>query len=519
MNVLINIDAGLAKPIYRQIVDELKSAILEGYLQPGEKLPSTRDLGKTLGISRFTVMRSYEDLASAGYVTIATGSGAFVHSDLHFARQKQGSSESEREVEVKLDGFEKTAATSRFARQIIRAAQIEASTGPCYERLKVGVPDSELLPVGRWKEVLYSSIREVQTTSPQEYYDGCGRFELREAIVDYLRRTRRVRCGPERLLIFSGHQSAFDFVLRLLVDAGDQCAIESPGAPDFYRAMLAAGATVHPVAVDASGLSVDRLSDIAADLKLIFVSPSHQEPTGITMTASRRQELLAAAESRNAYVIENDLGHEFRYGIKAQSSLQGLDNHDRVVYIGSVAQVLNPLSQLAYVVLPQHLVEVGLQLKTLLEPSYSPLEQIALARFMQAGHFERHIKRSTEVYAERRACLVHALTAGLGPKISRIVSTSGSTLNVTFHQAINSQKIMEAAQNHGVPMICMADYHLASHCENQFIMTFGNLAPQQIVDTVSAMARQINADFMVKMPEPVATPALHSLSQTRALSF
>ncbi len=513
MNVLINIDASLAKPIYRQIVDELKNAILEGYLEAGEKLPSTRDLGKTLGISRFTVMRSYEDLVSAGYVTIATGSGAFVHSDLHFARQNHRSCEKE------IDGFANTGSVSRFARQVIKAAQIGASTGPCYERLKVGVPDSELLPVGRWKEVLYCAMREMQTISTQEYYDSCGHLELREAIVDYLRRSRRVRCGPERLLLFSCHQNALDFVLRLLIDSGDQCAIESPGAPDLYRGMLAAGATVHPVAVDASGLVVQRLSDIAADLKLIFVSPSHQEPTGITMTASRRQEILAVAESRNAYVIENDLGHEFRYGIKAQSSLQGLDSHDRVIYIGSFAQVLNPLSQLAYVVLPKHLVEVGSQLKALLEPSYSPLEQIALARFMQAGHFERHIKRSAEIYAERRACLVHALTAGLGQKISRIVSTSGTSLIVTFQPAINGQELMDTAQNFGVPIISMANYHLASNCENQFLMTFGHLAPQQIVDTVGAMAQQLNADFMVKTPEPFAATALPSLSQTRALSF
>ncbi len=498
MNVLIDIDAGLAKPIYRQIVDELTKAIQHGYLQPGEKLPSTRDLGKTLGISRFTVMRSYEDLVSAGYAFIATGSGAYVNKDLDFGRGNTAA----RAEEATVAEEAKTISLSRFARQMVKARQTEPAASQWHAQLNFGAPDSELLPVSRWKEVLYSAMREIQAETAEKFHDSCGRLELRETVVDYLRRTRRVRCGADRLLLFTSHQSAIDFVLRLLVDAGDHCAVESPGLPDIYRSFLSAGATVHPIAVDYGGASIERLAGIGTALKLIFVSPSLHEPTGVTMSATRREELLAQAELSNAYVVENDLGHEFRYGGKALPAIQGLDSQDRVIYLGSFAQVLGPLSRLAYVVLPEHLLTVGRELKAIIEPDYAPLDQITLARFMQEGHFERHIKRSAEIYSERRACLVHALTAGFGDNINRIVSSSGNYLNVSFHSSMNDGQIANAAQKHGVAMVSLANYYLASDSKSHYLMAFGHLTTEQIATSVAAMAQEINANFLAATNAP-----------------
>ncbi len=442
MNVLINIDANLPKPIYRQIVDELKNAITEGYLKAGEKLPSTRDLGKALGISRFTVMRSYEDLVSAGYVKIATGSGAYVSKDLATANSQETSYEPPREI-TSQEGEAAPIALSRFSLQATKATMFEPSANQWHSELNHNAPAFELLPLSRWKEVLYAATRELQTESPSLHQDPCGRLELRESIADYLSRSRRVRCSADRVVVFSAWQNALDFVLRLLVDPGDNCALESPGLPDTYRAFLAAGATVHPISLDNGGMNARGLGSIEGPLKLICVNPSRNQPTGVIMTAARRQEILAEAQRHNSYIIENDLEHEFRYGPKGMPSIQGLDSQDRVIYIGSFAQVLSPLSRTAYVVLPERLVAVSRQVKSLLERDYSPVDQIALARLIQGGHFERHIKRTTEIYAERRASLVHALTSKFGDRVTIISAGSGTSISVCFHQSLANKQILK----------------------------------------------------------------------------
>jgi GntR family transcriptional regulator/MocR family aminotransferase len=494
MNVLINIDASLPKPIYRQIVEELKNAILDGYLKAGEKLPSTRDLGKALGISRFTVMRSYEDLVSAGYVKIATGSGAYVSKDL--ALPAEVTSYAPPQETVSEEKQASTKSLSRFSLQAAKAAQFEPSANQWHAQLNHGAPSFDLLPLSRWKEVLYAATRDIQTESASIHHDPFGRMELRESIADYLSRARRVRCSADRVVVFPAWQNALDFILRLLVDPGDGCALESPGLPDMYRAFLAAGATVHPIALDNGGMNARGLGSIESPLKLICTNPSRNQPTGVIMTAARRQEILAQAEQHDAYIIENDLEHEFRYGQKAVPSMQGMDTQDRVIYIGSFAQVLSPLTRISYVVLPEHLVSVGNQVKTLLERDYSPIDQVALARLIQDGHFERQIKRTTEIYAERRASLMHALTSKFGDNITIISAGSGTSLTVCFHHGLSNKQLIEAATKNDVSLVSIGRYYPLESNKNEFLMGFGHLTPERIASSISALAADLSTTFV-----------------------
>ncbi|MBS1993392.1 MAG: PLP-dependent aminotransferase family protein [Cyanobacteria bacterium SZAS LIN-3] len=495
MNVLINIDNQSDQPIYRQIVDELIAAIQQGYLKGGEKLPSTRDLGKALGISRFTVMRSYEDLVSAGYVTIATGSGAFVSNDLpQQSAQPSPSTAVGRTAERK--------SLSHFAQQAVRAAQFEPGASQWHSQLNYGAPAFELLPLNRWKEVLYLATREIQTEDPSLRHNAFGRPELREAVAEYVSRSRRVKTSSqsgsniERVVIFSSFQNALDFVLRLLVDPGEACALESPGLPDLYRSFLACGATVHPVTVDSAGMSARALNAAETSFKVICASPSRNEPTGATMSSERRVEILRAAADHNAYVIENDLGHEYRYGQKPIPSIQGMDEQDRVIYIGAFGPVLSPLTRTAYVVLPEHLVATAYQIKTLIEPDYSPVDQIALAQLMQGGHFERHIKRTTELYAERRAALVHTLTSEFGDSARIITSGTGTQLTVRFNESLQKWRIVEAAARHGVSLVSLDYFYPVDQSKNEFIMAFAHLESTHIRSTVKAFAADLTTSFV-----------------------
>lgn len=522
MTILINIDDTLSQPIYRQIVAEIKKAIEAGVLKAGKKLPSTRELGKALGISRFTVMRSYDDLASAGYINIITGSGAVVGENL----DKTETTPRQSSELSQLLPATKPGTISRFSQQVARAARLLPSANLWQEQLHHGAPASDLLPISRWKEVLNCATREIEKELTQTHQEPCGSLELRQEIVDYLHRQRRVKCNTSQVITFSSYQNAFDFVVRMLIDNGDQCAIESPGLPDNFRALLASGATLHPVEGDSSGMSVQGIRDIGCPLKLICLTPSRNPLTATTMTGERRQEILALAEEKNCFVIENDLDHEFRYGTKAIASLQSMDNQGRVIYIGSFAQVLGPLCQTAYIVLPAHFVSVGKQLKSLIETDYAPIEQTALAKFMQQGYYERHIKKTNEIYAERRAALIHGLTIAFGKNIKHIASQTGTSLIVSFQASttgarldcdtrldcapMNCAKLAEAARKHRITMVALNDFCKDDEHRNEYLVSFGHLSAAQISERVSALAQELLAQEL----QPKLATSLHPLLTT-----
>ena len=498
MKVLINIEANSGKPIYRQIVDEVVEAIASGYLKGGEKLPSTRDLGRTLGISRFTVMRSYEDLASAGYVKIATGSGAYVSNEVRSPEKAPMESVPEALREAR------PAALSHCAAQALRASRFEVGAQVRHGALNNNLTEMSLLPVSRWKEVFYNACRDVQNTASDKTLpksletDAWGRAELREVLVEYLNRSRRVRATVDRLMVFTSWQSAYDFVLRLIVDAGDSCAVETPGMTALYRTLLATGASVHPVNMDAEGMSARHLEAIEGELKLICVNSARHEPTGLSMSVERRQEILALAKGFEAYVIENDRNHEFKYGQKQLPSLQGMDTSDSVIYIGTVADVMAPLSRLAYIVLPEHLVEAAEALKQVSDPDCAPIDQLALAHFIAGGHYERHIKRTAEVYAERRAALVHALTTKFGERIKVVSAGGGTNIVVRFHASIKAIDIELAIAQLSLPVVSAAQYYPVQAESDHYLIGFGQHTAQQLADKVAAFAayiaqRQANA--------------------------
>lgn len=238
------------------------------------------------------------------------------------------------------------------------------------------------------------------------------------------------------------------------------------------------------------------------------------------MTIERRQEILALAEEENCFVIENDLDHEFRYGTKGIASMQSMDNQGRVIYIGSFAQVLGPLCQTAYIVLPANFVRVGKQLKSLLQTDYAPIEQSALAKFIQQGHYERHIKKTNEIYAERRAALIHGLTVAFGKNIKQIASQTGTNLIVSFQTSnagtrleytpIDYSKAAEAAHKQRITMVALNDFCKGDEHKNKFLVSFGHLSTAQITERVKALAQELLAQEL----QPNLATSLHPLLTT-----
>jgi GntR family transcriptional regulator/MocR family aminotransferase len=245
-------------------------------------------------------------------------------------------------------------------------------------------------------------------TSTFLYQDSAGYRPLREAIAAHVAVSRQVHCTPEQVLIVPGSQGALDLAARMLINPGDPVWLEDPGYPGARGAFLGAGAQVIPVPIDAEGLRVEIGIERAPSARLVYITPSHQFPLGVTMSLARRLTLLDWAKRTNAYVLEDDYDSEFRFASRPLATLQGLDDAQRVIYIGTFSKVLFPSMRMGYMILPPVLVDAFLKVRRLIDIHSPMLEQAVLADFLTEGHFRRHLRRMRTVYAERRNALLNA---------------------------------------------------------------------------------------------------------------
>jgi len=491
MDFHLPIDQTSGKPIHRQITDGILQAIAEGRLLPSEKLPSTRDLAITLDCSRFTVMRSFEDLVSAGYITIATGSGAFVSAELPANVNDQSA------PHLPLDESAKKvlgdAGLSRFGQRVIHAAEVEPATAELFAELNYGASAGDMVPTARWREMVYKASRSHDVASIGYENDPLGLFHLRQALAGYLTRSRAVRCGPDRIAIFSGSSGGLALILRLLVEPGDLCVVEEPGFPGARRSLLIHGARLFNAGVDQSGIIVDQIRAIEEPIKLVYVTPSYQDPTGAVMSLERRLELLKLAKERNFYILEDDFSNEYRYGDKPLQAMQGLDDDDRVIYICCFWKVLFPLVRAGYLILPERLVDVTYKCKSLIERDYPLIEQTALADFISEGHLERHIKRTRPICAKRRAALVQALTKHFRSRATFSSVAAGTQMLVRFNDSFNHHAIISAALRLDVSLVGTEAYYSNIHPENEFLMGFAHIPEEKINETIEALAQELHA--------------------------
>jgi GntR family transcriptional regulator/MocR family aminotransferase len=240
------------------------------------------------------------------------------------------------------------------------------------------------------------------------YQDSAGYLPLREAIAAHVTVSRQVHCKPDQIMIVPGSQGALDLASRMLINSGDSVWMEDPGYPGARGAFLGSGAHIIPVPVDHEGLVVDMGVARAPNARLVYLTPSHQFPLGVTMSLSRRLTLLDWAKRANAYILEDDYDSEFRFAGRPLSSLQGLDDSDRVIYIGTFSKVLFPSMRIGYMILPPPLVDPFLKVRRLIDIHTTMLEQAVLADIIMEGHFTRHLRRMRTLYAERRNALLEA---------------------------------------------------------------------------------------------------------------
>src|SRR5947199_4965476 len=412
---VISVDRRAAKPLYQQIYDSFRTRIIDGQLRPAQLVPSSRELARELWVSRLPVLNAYAQLIAEGYLESRAGSGTFVASSLPVAAKARSAN---------------VASAITLAN---RPVAKEAARLPRYERpswaaslgaFQVGQPDLHKFPIEIWLRLVARYSRTIRMKALQ-YGDALGRADLREVIATYLRTSRGVRCEPEQIMVVSGSQQALDLATRVLLDIGSSAWVEEPGYWLVHRVLQARGCRAVPVPVDGEGLDVRAVVKLGRKARAAFVAPSHQYPLGVTMSASRRLQLLEWARSAGAWIIEDDYDSEYRYDTMPIASLQGLDTNARVIYIGSFSKVMFPSLRLGYLVIPPDLVERFAAMRESMDLCPSHIPQAVMHEFIHEGHFARHVRRMRPIYAERREVLVTELARAFGEGAAIIGDEAG----------------------------------------------------------------------------------------------
>lgn len=404
-------------PLYKQIYDQLRLQVFQGQLQAGQRLPSSRELAKQLGVSRTSVIQAFDQLNAEGYIYSHSGAGTFVADilpDSRFLRDRNRTAKEEKSNKDKVRAEKRFSSTSL---QLSNTGQALVSlfpsgwqpwqpiAAPQYD-FRVGGVAMHPRSLHQWQKLVHQCSSSVSNhlAHPQ------GDLNLRRAIAQYLLQHRACRCDESNIVITNGSQQAFDLLGRLLLNPKDNIAIEDPGYIGAQFLFRAQQANIIPIPVDQEGVDVNHLERLKSPAKMIYVTPSHQFPTGVIMSLSRRLALIDWAEKNDAYIIEDDYDGEFRYDGRPIESVQGLDPYQRTIYTGTFSKVLFPSLRVGYTVLPDALVQPFVALKWLSDFQSSSFHQEVLTRWIGDGFHQQHIRRMRKIYTARRKQLIESLS-------------------------------------------------------------------------------------------------------------
>ncbi|WP_136068408.1 MocR-like pyridoxine biosynthesis transcription factor PdxR [Modicisalibacter radicis] len=420
----------------------LRDWIQRGELTAGEALPSSRRLARALGIGRNTVLAAMDRLVAEGFVEARQGSGLRVAELGPLPVAPPAAT-----------AFDAPPLSDRGQRLLDFCAMVSRG----HRAFVPGVPALDLLPRERWQRLLRRH-RQRSPTDWLDYRSQGGLPALKAALCDYLRLSRSVRCRPEQILITQGAQQGFELIARLLADAGDTAWLEEPGYGGVQACFAMAGLAMQPVPVDAAGLDPERAAGPSP--RLIYVTPSHQYPLGVTLSLHRRLALLKAAERHGAWLIEDDYDSEFRYTSAPLASLQGLAEGAPVIYVGTFSKVLYPGLRLGYLVLPEGLVEVFRRANARLHREGQYVVQAALAEFIEAGDFARHVARMRGVYRQRQVWLRQALAPAVVQGLDLSSGHAGMHLVARLDSLDEERRLVEAGDAAGVTLSPLSRYYL-----------------------------------------------------------
>jgi GntR family transcriptional regulator / MocR family aminotransferase len=499
-------------PLYRWLYEELRVAILAGHLRPGARLPATRELAVQYRLSRPTIVTAFEQLRSEGYVEGKIGSGTYVSQTLpeellqappakqeergtgprirlsQYARRLQPiRGDLKKQIPQGLKPFRNDNNKQWSPRRVppLRGARPRPARA-----FRGGEPALDVFPTELWAQVASRRLRRV-SVNLLAGGEALGYRPLREAVAEYLNTSRGVKCSAGQVLIISGVQEALDRAAHLMLDPGDPVWMEEPGYPGAASSFHAVGAKICPVAIDAEGLDLEGGQRRWPKPRLIYVTPAHQFPLGVTMSLRRRLSLLEWARRSRTMIFEDDYDSEYRYSGRPIPALQGLDRAGVVIFAGSFTNVLFPALRLGYVVVPENMVEIFAAAESVSTHHPPLIDQAILCDFIREGHFARHVRRMRELYAERLGVLVQAARARLRGLLEIIDVEAGLRTVGWLQRGISAERAAQAAAARDVEVVPLSRYAYGRTKRNGLVLGFAAVDAKELRRGVEELARAL----------------------------
>jgi GntR family transcriptional regulator / MocR family aminotransferase len=459
----VRVERGSDVPIYRQVYEGLRRAIIDGLLRAGQRVPSTRELATDLGVSRLSVLTAFDQLRHEGYLSGHVGSGTFVSAVLP--------DDALRSTRLR---------TNAAARHDAKSAPVprrrdEGGLRP----FRMSLPALDHFPNQAWSRIVARRARSL-SQAQMAYGDPAGLAALRSAVAEHLRTSRAVRCEADQVIIVSGSQAALRIAAAVVLGRGDIVAVEEPGYYGARSGLQAAGAELAPVAVDEDGIDVTALHALGKRARAVYVTPSHQYPLGVSMTASRRLALLDWANRTGAWILEDDYDSEYRYVSRPLGSLQGMDTNDRVIYVGTFSKVMFPSLRVGYLIAPPSLLENLYAAREAFDVFPSTLYQLALADFIREGHFARHLRRMRFLYEGRRDALLDGLDRYCAEYLRVHNADAGLHLVTLLPQGTHDRTVLKRMAEHKLTAMALSTCYITSPAQSGLLLGFGGFDERRI---------------------------------------
>lgn len=455
---MLYIDRTSKQSLYEQIYLQIKNDILSGIIKPNSRLLSTRALAADLHLGRNTVTLAYHQLEIEGYIRAVTGSGFYVNP----------------------------------VSTLTLVDNPDLDFLPCHTPLEAKKPkadnfdfqygsiETNIFPVNTWRKCMLFALDSIASQPALTYMETQGERRLRTAIAHYLYQARGVRCSSEQVVITSGHQQSLEILTTLFPNQQYSFSMEDPGYEGTRVIFEANNYNINPISLEDDGINIDALSQL--NTTLLYVTPSHQFPTGSVLPIMKRLSILAWANKNNSYIIEDDYDSELQYNLLPIPSLQSLDKNMRTIYLGTFSKSLSPDFRISYLVLPNNICKRYFQLFKLTNCTVPRILQIALAYFFEKGHFEKYQNKLKTYYKKKYELLCHSIKSVFKQDATIQGSSAGLHILLSINCPYNQMEIIEKASNIGVTVYPIDIYWIQkSRCpQNQIMLGFGSIRLKDI---------------------------------------
>ncbi|OWY41033.1 GntR family transcriptional regulator [Xenophilus sp. AP218F] len=475
--------------LHQRIQRALRALILDGALGPGVKLPATRSLAQSLGLARDTVENAYVQLHRDGFIVRREGSGSYV-SEAIGAELKGGARRRARQQEHRRGAPPPGSGLSRRGRLIFESGGV--ADQQAVKAFATGLPETRTFPTDVWERLQRQVLKSCRS-NVLLHGDPQGAEPLRKAIADYLNLERGAKVSAEQILVLSSTRQALFLCAQLLVDAGKAIMMENPGYFGARKAFESAEARIVPIDVDEQGIRVDLLRADRSGANAVYLTPSHQYPTGATLSLERRLELIGWAAETGKWIIEDDYDSEFHYDGLPTACVQGLDARQRTIYLGTFSKTLYPGLRMGYMAVPHELVSAFTFARSIMDGHTPPILQLTLARFMEDGHYNAHIRAMRKLYAGRREAMLAAIDRHLAGIVVPLRPQGGLQIPCLLQAGWSEAETIRQAAAAGVQLPGLSRLYAGEEKRQGWLLGYASLAAHEIEAAMSRLAQALRA--------------------------